>query len=135
MIGEVPVCCTPSGTNRVNVDGVFDLLNAYRVSLGLSALAYDSKLEEAMQGHVMHMAQADFFSHDSPVAVIETPWARAEYCGTSANGENIAGGYATASAVMEGWQNSPGHDGNMRGNFRRVGIGEYSRIWGQLFGN
>jgi uncharacterized protein YkwD len=135
MLGEVPVCCVPSGTNRQNVDGVYELLNAYRVSLGLSALALDEKLEEAMQGHVMHMAQADFFSHDAPVAEIQTPWARATYCGTSANGENIAAGSETPSGVMDAWKNSKGHDDNMRGNFRRVGVGEYSRYWGQLFGN
>jgi uncharacterized protein YkwD len=134
MLGDVPVCCTPTGENRTNVDEVYELLNAYRVSLGLSALATDPELEEAMQGHCVHMALADFFDHSSPVAELESPWARAEYCGSSANGENIAAGQRSPAAVMHGWKESPGHDSNMRGNYGRVGVGEYELHWGQIFG-
>jgi uncharacterized protein YkwD len=134
-LGEVPVCCVPASENRDNVLAVFDLLNEYRVSLGLAPLEYDDQLGEAVQGHVMHMAEADFFSHDSPTEGLTTPWDRAEFCGTRANGENIAAGQRSPEDVMESWRNSEGHDRNMRGDFTRVGIGEYDHYWGQLFGN
>jgi uncharacterized protein YkwD len=112
---------------------VLSLLNAYRNSLGLNSLASDKSLEEAMQGHCMHMDQADFFAHSSPVAALESPWARAEYCGGSADGENIAKGQQSPASVMESWKNSSGHDSNMRGSHTLVGIGEYNKIWGQVF--
>lgn len=135
MLGDVPVCCTAVGDDRGDVDEVFELLNAYRTSLGLDALAHDPVLEEAIQGHCKHMSEADFFDHISPVAELETPWDRAEMCGTSANAENIAWGYRSPADVMEGWQNSPGHDQNMRTTgSSRVGIGKYGEYWGQIFG-
>ena len=111
------------------------LLNAYRVSQGLSALSTDLNLQAAIEGHCHHMAVHSFFSHDAPEPVISRFTARAEACGARANGENIASGYRTAEDVMTGWKNSPGHDENMRGaRWTRVGIGYYEREWGQVFG-
>jgi uncharacterized protein YkwD len=135
MLGNVPVCCTPQGENRSNVDEVFELLNAYRISQGRDALAQDPVLEEAMQGHCMHMDQADFFDHIAPVEDLAEPWDRADLCGTRANAENIAYNQRSPAAVMEAWQNSSGHDQNMlTNNSTRVGIGEYNLYWGQIFG-
>jgi uncharacterized protein YkwD len=135
MLGDTPVCCTPQGDDKTQVDEVFELLNAYRNSLGLDSLAYDPVLEETMQGHCKHMSEANFFSHNSIVAELDTPWDRAEICGTDANAENIAQGYRSSAEVMDGWQNSPGHDENMRTtNSSRVGIGFYDSYWGQIFG-
>jgi uncharacterized protein YkwD len=81
----------------------------------------------------MHMVQAGFFAHSSPVAALESPWSRAEYCGGQADGENLAAGQQTPAQVMESWKNSSGHDANMRGNHTVFGIGEHNRNWGQLF--
>lgn len=135
MQGNIPVCCTPQGDERADVDEVLELLNAYRTSLGIDALAHDPALEEAMQGHCQHMNEANFFDHISPVASLAEPWDRAELCGTSANAENIARGQRSAAQVMQGWQNSSGHDRNMRSeNSSRVGIGKSGDYWGQIFG-
>lgn len=135
MLGDVPVCCTPTGENRSNVDEVFELLNTYRNSQGRDALAQDPILEETMQGHCMHMDQADFFDHISPVAELAQPWDRADLCGTNANAENIAWNQRSPSEVMTAWQNSSGHNQNMlTNNSTRVGIGEYNLYWGQIFG-
>ena len=39
-------------------------------------------------------------------------------------GENIAAGYPTAAAVMDGWMNSPGHRANiLKQNATHVGVG------------
>jgi uncharacterized protein YkwD len=135
LLGSTPVCCTPQGENRSNVDEVFELLNAYRISQNRDALAQDPVLEETMQGHCMHMDQADFFAHESPVAELTLPWDRAEMCGTNANAENIAWNQQSPAQVMEAWQNSSGHNENMlTNNSTRVGIGEYNLYWGQIFG-
>lgn len=135
--GRIPVCCAPTTAEQPFVDEVFMLLNAHRAANGLSALAYDEELEAAVQGHCVHMSLHDFFAHEAPESGVVLPWDRAELCGTTANGENIARGQRTPAEVMTGWTNSSGHNRNMLGNFRRVGIGydDNGRYWGQLFGN
>jgi uncharacterized protein YkwD len=105
---------------------------------GESALAYDDELQAAIQGHCLHMSQHSFFQHEAPEQSIRLPWDRAELCGTSANGENIAQGQRTPEDVMEGWIESSGHNENLlNSRFTRVGIGYVAagRYWGQIFGN
>ena len=55
-------------------------------------------------------------------------------------GENIAAGYPTAAAVMDGWMNSPGHRANiLKQNATHVGVGYdftsggYGSYWVQMF--
>jgi uncharacterized protein YkwD len=134
----IPVCCTPATTEKSSVDEVFRLLNAHRANNGISALAYDSLLESAIQGHCQHTSVHSFFDHNAPESSVTSPWTRATLCGTSANGENIAQGYATPAEVMTGWTNSSGHNANMlNSQFSRVGVGyeETGRYWGQIFGS
>jgi uncharacterized protein YkwD len=111
-------------------------LNEHRAANGLSALAYDTELEATIQGHCAHMAQHSFFAHEAPEASVTSPWDRAEACGTTANGENIAQGQRSPADVMTGWKNSSGHNQNMLGRYTRVGIGyeDSGRYWGQIFG-
>jgi uncharacterized protein YkwD len=143
--------CVTNSTEAARCQEVFTQLNQYRQSLGLSSLAYDFRLEECMTGHCHHMGQHRFFAHSLPttdstfsseLSQAGDPWKRAASCGTSANGENIAAGYTSATAVMNAWKGSPGHDSNMRNvNWTRVGVGyfylsgsPYGHYWGQLFG-
>jgi hypothetical protein len=132
--GDIPVCCTPADSDQSSTDEVFKLLNAYRKSKGVPELVYDRALERAMQGHVIHMVEGGFFSHNAPVSEIRDPWSRAELCGTRANAENIAAGQRSPDAVMTGWKNSSGHNQNMlNARWKRVGIGFYRNYWGQIF--
>ncbi len=133
--GEIPVCCAPTDVDRGAIDEAFALLNEHRLSRGRPPLAYDPALESAIQGHCMHMALHDFFSHDAPEYVVSSPWDRASMCDADAHGENIAWGYESPQDVMTGWKWSPGHNANMlNASFARVGIGKYGTYWGQLFG-
>jgi uncharacterized protein YkwD len=134
--GLIPVCCTPAAAEKALIEEVFTLLNEHRMANGESALAYDTELESAIQGHCVHMSQHSFFAHEAEEAGVVTPWDRAKLCGTAANGENIAQGQRSPADVMEDWTNSSGHNQNMLGsNFTRVGIGYAAdgRYWGQLF--
>ncbi len=61
---------------------------------------------------------------------------------STSSGENIAAGYQTPAAVVEGWMNSPGHKANiLNPNFTTIGIGcirhdsLYQIYWTQCFGN
>jgi uncharacterized protein YkwD len=134
--GLIPVCCTPAAAEKALIEEVFTLLNEHRMANGESALAYDTELESAVQGHCVHMSQHSFFAHEAEEEGVVTPWDRAKLCGTSANGENIAQGQRSPADVMEDWTNSSGHNQNMlASNFKRVGIGYTAdgRYWGQLF--
>jgi uncharacterized protein YkwD len=124
-------------TEQAYVAEVFELLNAHRAANGRAALSFDVELAAAIQGHCQHMAAHSFFDHSAPESSVTSPWTRAEYCGTTANAENIARGQSTPTQVMNGWINSSGHNTNMlNSNYRRVGIGYEAtgRYWGQLFG-
>jgi uncharacterized protein YkwD len=138
--GLIPVCCAPSASEKAEIAEVFRLLNEHRRANGLPDLAYDDSLEAAIEGHCHHMAIHDFFDHYAPEPAVGDPWVRAQLCGSSANGENIAAGQGSAAAVMDAWKNSSGHNANMLSrSFTRVGIGlyvggPYRLYWGQLFG-
>ena len=60
---------------------------------------------------------------------MRSPWARANAEGTSADAENIAWGYSSPQAAVNGWMNSYGHCLNIMGNHTVAGIG-YARIPG-----
>jgi len=132
--GMIPVCCTPGGVDRTLVDELFRLVNDYRATNGLAPFTVDPGLEAAMQGHCLHMVSHDFFDHEAPEAAVSSPWVRAELCGSNASAENIAWGSSTAAATLDQWQESPGHNANLLGDYTRVGIGHTGDTWGMIFG-
>jgi uncharacterized protein YkwD len=109
--------------------------NLTRNLLGLSALKIDLKLCEAARDHSTDMEKLNFFAHESPVEGKTTPWDRAKRFGTTANGENIAKGFADGKAVNVGWFHSPGHHKNMlTADFVRIGVGRSGVIYTEEFG-
>lgn len=133
--GVIPVCCAPSPDDRQLIDEVFRLLNQHRAANGRPALTYDERLGEAIQGHCRHMAEHSFFAHAAPEGAVSEFTARANLCGASAGGENIAYNQRTPADVMATWIRSSGHNQNMLNTgYRRVGICHFQRRWGQIFG-
>ena len=96
----------------------------------------DEELRCASRLHSKDMSDRDFFDHDDPEGV--GPAQRADEAGFSGGGvtENIAQGYPTPEAVVEGWRTSDtGHCENMLGSSHSViGVGYYSTYWTQKFG-
>jgi len=129
------VCCAPTAAQKTTLNELFTLLNQYRAQQGKAALTYDTKLEAAVQGHCLHMVKHGFFDHIAPEAVVKGPFERAPLCGTTANAENLAAGQSTPAQVMNDWKNSAGHNANMIGNYKRVGLCRAGNNWGQIFGN
>jgi uncharacterized protein YkwD len=106
------------------------------------ALTLDTRLRCAARKHSRDMGTNNFMSHTGSNG--STPWQRitaAGYTYTSA-AENIAAGYATASAVVNGWMASTGHCNNiMNPNLVHLGVGyfyapasTYKHYWTQDFG-
>ncbi|MCD8109571.1 MAG: leucine-rich repeat protein, partial [Clostridiales bacterium] len=110
---------------------VLELVNEEREAEGLSALVMDeSLLETAMQ---RGSEIALLFSHTRPDG---SPCFSAN---SAMNGENVAAGQTSASAVMESWMNSEGHKANiLTSSYTTVGIGCFYHngvyYWVQNFG-
>jgi uncharacterized protein YkwD len=126
---------------------VLALTNQFRASQGLTALTLNQELNAAADRHSADMLNQDYFDHTGRNG--SKPWDRAGALGYSAStiGENIAAGYGSAEAVVQGWINSPGHRANLL-NFRytEMGLGyssstqdtgtvNYGNYWTQMFGS
>ncbi|MDI6100287.1 CAP domain-containing protein [Actinoplanes sp. NEAU-A12] len=99
------------------------LTNIERTSHGCPALAVNAQLTEAARGHSGWMAQSGKFSHTGRSgSSFVTRVKAAGY--TKPSAENIAWGYRSASAVVDGWMKSPGHRANILNcKSKTVGVG------------
>lgn len=112
------------------------LTNVERAKAGCGAVRVDSRLAAAAQAHSRDMVDRDYFSHTSPDG--KGPGDRASAAGYQRwSGENIAAGYPTPAAVVQGWMNSPGHKANILNcQSKATGVGYDARrnMWTQMFG-
>lgn len=108
----------------------------------VESLAWSCKLEAAAENHSQDMAENEYFSHTGPDGVgIQQRIENQGYV-WQAVGENIAAGQTSASAVVEGWLESPGHCRNIMSDaFTEMGMAEasnsetrYSTYWTQALG-
>lgn len=109
-------------------------------------LESEGALTCAARLHSVDMFERDFFAHDNPDGV--DPAQRVTDAGYdwSRTGENIAYGYSSPQAVMDGWMSSDGHCANiMNAGYTQIGIGYYpgdtstrfsrnAHYWTQNFG-
>lgn len=108
----------------------------------VAPLALNTQLNAAAGKHAADMATYNYFSHTGRDG--SKPWDRMKREGYVWRyaGENIAAGYTTARAVVDGWLRSPGHCANlMSKNFKDLGVGyaygassTYKHYWVQDFG-
>ena len=107
---------------------VVERVNLLRWEQGeLPPLKAESSLRSAAFGHSQAMGVRNFFAHcdlDTQTSPGQRMLAAGYHYQSAA--ENIAAGYATPAAVMNGWINSPGHLGNMLSTqSREIGVGYY----------
>jgi uncharacterized protein YkwD len=87
------------------------------------ALAWNGMLTNAALAHSSDMAAQNFFSHTGSGG--SSPGDRITAAGYAwrTYGENIAAGYPTVQAVVDGWMASDGHCANiMQAAFRDIGV-------------
>ncbi len=116
------------------VEELVSLVNAFREGEGCAALEWNQPVADVAQAHSADMVARSFFAHDNPDG--QSPFDRlaAAGIGYSRAAENIASGYPTASAVLDGWLNSPGHRANLANcSLTQHGIGHYQTRWTHLF--
>lgn len=115
----------PVPTVDARVSVIHSAHNAYRLANGKSALALHPGLTSVAQRWSERMAAEQLMYHN-PNFVAEAP------AGWTRIGENVAytyvtPGVASANHVMQMWQNSAPHRGNMLGDYTHMGIGVAER--------
>ncbi len=115
---------------------VVRLVNEIRTQNGLSPLTLDWELSRVARYKSQDMRDKGYFSHTSPT--YGSPFAMMKSFGISYRtaGENIAKGYASPKAVVDGWMNSPGHRANiLNSSFTHIGVGYVAsgNYWTQMF--
>src|SRR5262249_33259719 len=102
---------------------VLDLTTTARERHGCRPLALDPRLARAAREHAHDMVVRHYFSHVTPDG--KDPSERAMAAGFPAGaGENIAVGFPSASAVMDGWMGSKGHRANILDcGYTVIGVG------------
>ncbi|MBE6595804.1 MAG: SafA/ExsA family spore coat assembly protein [Ruminococcaceae bacterium] len=115
---------------------VIRLVNEIRAQNGLRPLAYDWQLARVARYKSEDMRANRYFSHTSPV--YGSPFQMIRNFGITyrSAGENIAKGYTSPQAVVNGWMNSAGHRANiLNASFTHIGVGYAGggNYWTQMF--
>lgn len=120
---------------------VLRLVNIERDKVGAAHLVLDGALCDAANMRAIEMDYSGNFSHTRPDG--RDCFTGFSFCKISfyTCGENIAAGYPTPAAVVDGWMNSTGHKANiLNAAFTKMGLGystggggEYSHYWAQEF--
>jgi uncharacterized protein YkwD len=119
--GETPANFSPA------IIAVFNLINDYRQTSGLSVLSLSGSISAAADGHSNWMAASNILSHIGEGDSM--PWDRCSKVGTSCSSEIIYKGSASAASAFESWKNSSPHNAIMLGNFSSIGIGVSGIYW------
>ncbi|TAF11035.1 MAG: CAP domain-containing protein [Nostocales cyanobacterium] len=111
---------------------VFEQINQYRVSQGLSKLTLNASITQQARIHSQNMAKGTVkFSHhgfEQRVKAIPLKYESAS--------ENVAFnvGYSEpAKQAVIGWLNSPGHLKNIQGKFKLTGVGVATNGKGEVY--
>lgn len=115
---------------------VVRLVNEIRRQNGLSSLTANWELSRVARYKSQDMLDNHYFSHNSPT--YGTPFQMIKAFGLSYRtaGENIAKGYASPQAVVNGWMNSSGHRANiLNASYTQIGVGYVAQgnYWTQMF--
>ncbi|RIK44751.1 MAG: hypothetical protein DCC55_01390 [Chloroflexi bacterium] len=130
----------PEATNLDFEARVVELTNQARAAEGLAPLKHNANLSDAARYHAIDMTQDNYFDHDThdrvdgqQLRVCSWGERLQAYYPIYGAAENIAWGYASPEAVVEGWLASAGHRRNILGNSWEVGAGYHSNVWVQDF--
>lgn len=119
------------GTDTLSIsEEILILVNQHRQSIGKTALIRNSAADELATEHSNYMISKGAISHDNFGDRFQK---LRQEVNANAAGENVAAGYPTAAAVMQGWINSPGHKANIEGDFTHIGIASVSDSQGRYY--
>ncbi|WP_299520812.1 CAP domain-containing protein [Winogradskyella sp.] len=109
---------------------IMELINAHRISKGLSVLNDHNTVKAVAFTHTDYMIEVDNVSHDNF-------FQRKESLQINANAnvvsENVAYGFSSAESVVNAWLNSPSHKDNIEGDFTDFDISAEKNSEGRWF--
>ncbi|MCR4317517.1 MAG: CAP domain-containing protein [Planctomycetes bacterium] len=117
---------------------IVNLVNEYRMMLGIHPLMPNEQLTQSARGHSGDMSRLGFFDHTSPVRGKESMSDRIRLAGYTFRtiGENIAMNPRGPTAAFEAWLHSPPHHRNIiNSGFLDIGVGEAVPYYTQNFGS
>lgn len=109
---------------------ILDLINEYRLSLGLNTLKDMSIVKSVAYSHTDYMVDNDIVSHDNF-------FTRSNYLKSNAGAkkvsENVAYGYGTAQGVVNAWIKSESHKANLEGDYTNFDISAERNVDGRWY--
>lgn len=134
--GQVLTIPQQDSTTQEFETQVVRLVNQIRQENGLQQLTANWELSRVARYKSQDMKDNRYFSHTSPT--YGSPFQMIKAFGLSYRtaGENIAKGYATPQAVVNGWMNSSGHRANiLNASYKQIGVGYVAdgNYWTQMF--
>ena len=121
----------PAANPEQMAQEVIRLTNIERAKYGEAPLQYHAGLQKAAMLRAKEISIK--FSHDRPDGS-DSYTAFAEAGVGCPNGENIARGYTSPEAVVQGWMNSNGHKAAiLRESSTHIGVGFYQNSYGSYF--
>lgn len=96
-----------------------DLINAYRVSIGLNELKEINHISYKSEEHDHYMIANNVVNHNDFVSRSENIM---RVLGAKSVSENIAYNYNSPKAALDAWLKSPSHKQNIEGNFTHFGL-------------
>jgi len=141
LVPALPVSAAEFDINA-SASRVLELTNMERAKAGVPPLKLSGELTAAAQDYSNVLVQTGCFAHTcGAVENFADRIGLAGYSGMTAAAENIAEGYPTPEAVVDGWMNSAGHRDNLLSpTYTEIGIGvaaggPYGIAWTQDFGS
>lgn len=136
---RTPLDSAPDTSTEQNpyLQQIVDLVNAERAKAGVAPLVMVTELNQAAGIRAEEIYTK--FAHERPDGTRYRTVLDQLAVSYSGCGENVAYGFRTPEAVMEGWMNSEGHKANiLNENYTSIGIGYYKgangyNYWSQMF--
>ncbi|BAZ17101.1 allergen V5/Tpx-1 family protein [Calothrix sp. NIES-4071] len=111
---------------------IFEKINQYRTSKGLSRLARNTKIDDHARSHSQDMANGktpfghqDFSNRVKSIGIA--------YSGAAENVAYNQGYKDPATQAVQGWLKSRGHKKNIEGNYSQTGIGVAANSKGEIY--
>jgi uncharacterized protein YkwD len=103
----------PAGAGEITIDSVLEAMNRARAEEGLPPLHHDTRLDAAARDRVADMEAQRYFAHDAPDGRSPFDWLPARGYVFSDAAENLARGFDSVEALVDGWLASSGHRRNI----------------------
>ena len=96
-----------------------DLINDYRLSIGLNPLESMTIVKSVAKTHTDYMVEVNQVNHDD---FYQRSTYLKENAGATKVSENVAYGYTSAESVVNAWLKSDSHRANIEGDFTNFDI-------------